>query len=84
MDLESVPPKLAVLTSGGDSAGMNTAVRAVVRTALAAGVEVFAVYDGLRGLVLGGRHIRSMTSADVGAILQRVARCSARRAVRSS
>src|SRR6187200_784467 len=65
-----VPDKLAVLTSGGDSAGMNAAVRAVVRTGLAAGLEVFAVYEGLQGLVDGGDRIRSMTSADVGGILQ--------------
>src|SRR4029450_11788336 len=60
-----VPSKLAVLPSGGDSAGMNAAVRAVVRTGLAAGLEVFAVYEGLQGLVDGGEHIRSMSSADV-------------------
>ncbi len=64
-----MPSKLAVLTSGGDSAGMNAAVRAVVRTGLAAGLEVFAVYEGLQGLVEGGDRIRSMTSADVGGIL---------------
>jgi 6-phosphofructokinase 1 len=64
-----VPTKLAVLTSGGDSAGMNPAVRAVVRSGLAAGLEVFAVYEGLQGLVDGGDRIRSMSSADVGGIL---------------
>ena len=65
-----VPTKLAVLTSGGDSAGMNAAVRAVVRTGLDAGLEVFAVYEGLQGLVDGGEHIRPMSSAEVGGILQ--------------
>ena len=34
--------RLAVLTSGGDAQGMNSAVRAVVRTALNLGAEVFA------------------------------------------
>ena len=53
------PTKLAVLTSGGDSAGMNAAVRAVVRTALAAELEAFAVYEGLQGLIDGGDRIRS-------------------------
>src|SRR5688572_20396380 len=62
--------KIAVLTSGGDAPGMNAAVRAVVRTGLAAGVEVFGVEEGLQGLVDGGDRIRSMTSADVGGILQ--------------
>ena len=65
----TAPTKLAVLTSGGDSAGMNAAVRAVVRSGLAAGLEVFAVYEGLQGLVDGGDRIRSMSSADVGGIL---------------
>jgi 6-phosphofructokinase 1 len=63
------PSKLAVLTSGGDSAGMNAAVRAVVRSALAAGIEPFAVYEGLQGLVDGGDRIRAASSADVSGIL---------------
>jgi 6-phosphofructokinase 1 len=66
---EPVPTKLAVLTSGGDAAGMNAAVRAVVRSGLAAGLEVFAVYEGLQGLVDGGDRMRLMSSADVGGIL---------------
>ena len=45
------------------------AVRAVVRSGLAAGLEVFAVYEGLQGLVDGGDRIRPMSSADVGGIL---------------
>jgi 6-phosphofructokinase 1 len=65
----SAPNKLAVLTSGGDSAGMNAAVRAVVRSGIAAGLEVFGVYEGLQGLVDGGKCIRPMSSADVGGIL---------------
>jgi 6-phosphofructokinase 1 len=48
---------------------MNAAVRAVVRTGLAAGVEVFGVYEGLQGLVDGGHRIVSMTSRDVSGIL---------------
>ena len=65
----TAPAKLAVLTSGGDAAGMNAAVRAVVRSGLAAGLEVFAVYEGLQGLVDGGDRIRSVSSADVGGVL---------------
>jgi len=45
--------KIAVLTSGGDAPGMNAAVRAVARTALSKGVEVFGVYRGYNGLILG-------------------------------
>ncbi len=43
--------KIAVLTSGGDAPGMNAAVRAVARTALAKGVEVCGVYRGYDGLI---------------------------------
>ncbi len=45
--------KIAVLTSGGDAPGMNAAVRAVVRTALGKGVEVYGVYRGYNGLING-------------------------------
>lgn len=45
--------KIAVLTSGGDAPGMNTALRAVVRSALKHGLEVYAVEDGYKGLVEG-------------------------------
>ena len=62
--------KLAVLTSGGDSAGMNAAVRAAVRAGLAAGAEMFGVREGLQGLVDGGDLIQPMSSADVSGILQ--------------
>ena len=43
--------KIGVLTSGGDAPGMNAAVRAVTRTALARGVEVVGIYGGYRGLI---------------------------------
>ncbi|MDD7570141.1 MAG: 6-phosphofructokinase [[Actinobacillus] rossii] len=42
--------KIAVLTSGGDAPGMNAAIRAVVRSALAEGLEVYGIYDGYHGL----------------------------------
>ena len=42
---------IGVLTSGGDAQGMNAAIRAVVRSAIAAGFEVFGVYEGYQGLV---------------------------------
>jgi 6-phosphofructokinase 1 len=64
-------PRLAVLTSGGDAQGMNPALRAVVRTALNRGAEIFAVYEGYQGLVDGGDHIRSVTWNDVSGILNR-------------
>jgi 6-phosphofructokinase 1 len=61
---------VAVLTSGGDAAGMNSAIRGVVRTALAKGLEPFGVEEGLQGLVDGGDRIRALSSADAGGILQ--------------
>ncbi|MFT5082312.1 MAG: 6-phosphofructokinase 1 [Lentisphaeria bacterium] len=42
--------KIGVLTSGGDAPGMNAAIRAVVRTALAKGLEVYGIYEGYKGL----------------------------------
>ncbi|MFW2381180.1 MAG: 6-phosphofructokinase [Acidimicrobiales bacterium] len=60
---------LAVLTSGGDAAGMNAAVRAVVRAGLAADLDVYTVYEGFQGLVDGGERIRRATSESVGGIL---------------
>jgi 6-phosphofructokinase 1 len=64
-------PRIAVLTSGGDAQGMNPAVRAVVRTALNHGAEVFAVYEGYRGLVEGEARIRSLSWDDVTSIINR-------------
>jgi 6-phosphofructokinase 1 len=75
--------KLGVLTSGGDSPGMNAAIRAVVRTALDHGLEAFAVTEGYQGMVDGGDAIRPMSWDSVGGILQRggtvigTARCAA-------
>ena len=45
--------RIGVLTSGGDSPGMNAAIRAVTRVALASGIEVMGIRDGYRGLVSG-------------------------------
>lgn len=42
---------IGVMTSGGDSQGMNAAVRAVVRTGIAMGVDVYAIREGYQGLV---------------------------------
>ncbi len=45
--------RIGVLTSGGDAPGMNAAIRAVTRTALAHGVEVMGIYRGYSGLISG-------------------------------
>ena len=62
--------RIAVLTSGGDAQGMNAAVRAVVRTALDKGAEVYAIYEGYQGMVDGSSYIRKMDWNSVGGILQ--------------
>jgi 6-phosphofructokinase 1 len=60
--------KIAVLTSGGDAPGMNAAVRAVTRGALAKGWAPFAVRNGYAGLLAG--HIEPLAARDVGGIVQ--------------
>jgi len=60
---------LGVFSSGGDSQGMNAAVRAVVRTALNAGLDIYAIYEGYEGMIRGGDYIRKLGWDDVGGIL---------------
>ena len=62
--------RIAVLTSGGDAQGMNAAVRAIVRTALERGGEIYAIFEGYQGMVEGGERIRKMNWNSVGGILQ--------------
>ncbi|KAN0064162.1 6-phosphofructokinase, alpha subunit [Thecaphora frezii] len=50
---QAQPRRLAVMTSGGDSAGMNAAVRAVVKMAIFRGCEAFVIREGWEGLVRG-------------------------------
>jgi 6-phosphofructokinase 1 len=61
--------RIAVLTSGGDSPGMNAAIRAVVRTGLYNGLEVFGVMRGYQGLIEDD--IVKMESKSVANIIQR-------------
>ena len=61
--------RIAVLTSGGDAPGMNAAIRAVVRSGVAQGLEVFGVEHGYTGLIAG--EFRPLGPRDVGGILQR-------------
>lgn len=66
---ESKPKAIAVLTSGGDSPGMNPAIRGVVRAALHQGIKVFGVNRGYSGLIIGD--MDEMNSASVTNIVQR-------------
>lgn len=60
---------IGVLTSGGDAPGMNAAIRAVVRTAIARGVEVKGIKKGYQGLL--NEEIKPMLGKDVSDIIQR-------------
>ena len=60
---------IAIMTSGGDSPGMNAAARAVVRTALYEGVQVYGIKDGYDGMLKDD--IVELTSRSVSDIIQR-------------
>ena len=59
--------RIGILTSGGDAPGMNAAIRAVVRSGLSAGLEVYGIYDGFQGLVDG--NIKQLSRGDVSDII---------------
>jgi len=61
--------RIGVLTSGGDAPGMNAAVRAVVRSAIANGVEVMGIYRGYSGLINGD--IKPLAIRDVSNIINK-------------
>ena len=60
--------RIAVLTSGGDAPGMNAAIRAVVRTGIEKGWEVFGAHHGYMGLIAGD--MAPLGARDVGGIIQ--------------
>ena len=51
MAIKSKINRIGVLTSGGDAPGMNAAIRAVVRTAIFNGKEIYGFYQGYEGIV---------------------------------
>lgn len=61
--------RIGVLTSGGDSPGMNAAIRAVVRKAMYHDLEVYGVYHGYAGLIAG--NIEKLELGSVGDIIHR-------------
>ncbi|RIB17936.1 phosphofructokinase-domain-containing protein [Gigaspora rosea] len=77
----SVKKRIGLLTSGGDSSGMNAVVRSIVRVAISRGCEPYAIYEGYEGLVQGGNMIKKFEWSDVrgylsvGGTLIRTARC---------
>ena len=60
---------IAVMTSGGDSPGMNAAARAVVRTALHEGVEVWGINNGYKGMLEDDMY--QLSSRSVSDLIQR-------------
>lgn len=61
--------RIGVLTSGGDSPGMNAAVRAVVRKAIFHNIEIYGVFGGYAGLISG--NIKKLELGSVGDIIHR-------------
>jgi len=61
--------RIGILTSGGDSPGMNPFIRAVVRRGISYGMEVVGIIAGYQGLCDG--NVREMTLRSVGGILDR-------------
>jgi 6-phosphofructokinase 1 len=60
---------LGLLTSGGDSPGMNAAIRAVTRTGIKNGLKVFGIMRGYEGMI--DNDIRELSSTDVSGIIQK-------------
>ena len=71
--------KIGVLTSGGDSPGMNAAIRAVVRAGLYFGLEVVGIKNGYQGLIKGDiEEMNASSVADIihkGGTILKTARC---------
>lgn len=60
---------IAVFTSGGDAPGMNACIRAVVRTGLHHGMDVYGIMHGYQGMI--DDQFKLLSSDDVGNIIQR-------------
>jgi 6-phosphofructokinase 1 len=61
--------RVGILTSGGDAPGMNAAIRAVVRTGINKGWEMYGIRHGYQGMIDG--NIISLDARDVGGIIER-------------
>lgn len=61
--------RIAVVTSGGDAPGINAAIRAIVRTAIYRGLQVWGIQRGFQGMIEG--EIREMPITSVGGIIHR-------------
>ena len=61
--------KIGLITSGGDSSGMNACIRAIVRTACAEGIEIVGFYRGYEGIM--DNDYVAMTTEKVANIIHR-------------
>lgn len=61
--------KIAILTSGGDAPGMNTAIWAIVKAANKKDIETFVVYEGFKGLTEG--NIKPIFAKDIGDLFKK-------------
>ncbi len=64
-----IPANIGIMTSGGDSPGMNAAIRAIVRTALFHGIKPFGIMRGYQGMLEGD--IKELLTTDVSNIIHR-------------
>lgn len=77
--MEKKVSKIGVLTSGGDSPGMNAAIRAVVRTGIYHGLEVYGIMRGYQGMIeddiikMEGRSVANIIQR--GGTILKTARC---------
>ncbi|MFM2118141.1 MAG: 6-phosphofructokinase [Bacteroidota bacterium] len=77
--MNSKVTRIGVLTSGGDSPGMNAAIRAVVRTGLYYGLEMYGIMRGYQGLIeddifkMNGRSVANIIQR--GGTILKTARC---------
>lgn len=58
--------RIGILTSGGDSPGMNAAIRAITKVGINSGLEIFGIYNGYKGMVEG--YIEPLTKDFVSTI----------------
>jgi 6-phosphofructokinase 1 len=65
----NTPRNIGIMTSGGDSPGMNAAIRAVVRTSLSHQIKPFGIMRGYQGMIEG--EIKEMVTTDVSNIIHR-------------
>lgn len=61
--------RIGILTSGGDTPGMNAAIRAVVKTGIDKGMSVMGIYHGYKGLIEG--RVKQLQYSDVHNIIER-------------